>query len=149
MVDVRDQVLTMRFSPLSFICWMRFIKRSWTHGPFFVDLPITHSRAFSFSSLLTAPASAHYELARWLVLLPRPVPDRRHTPRGHRVPARRGLAFAASVRVVDGIHRGAARLRPDATMPVATGFAYRDVLVVDVADRADRRTAVGRHQPPL
>ena len=33
-VEVRDQVLTMVLLPDSFICSIRVMRRSWTHGPF-------------------------------------------------------------------------------------------------------------------
>jgi hypothetical protein len=38
--DDRDQVLTICFWLASFIASMRFIKRSSTNGPFFVERPI-------------------------------------------------------------------------------------------------------------
>jgi hypothetical protein len=38
MVEVRDQVRTMRFCPLWFISSMRLNSRSSTNGPFFDDL---------------------------------------------------------------------------------------------------------------
>jgi hypothetical protein len=36
-VEVRDQVLTMRFSPEAFIASIRAINRSSTHGPFLLE----------------------------------------------------------------------------------------------------------------
>src|SRR4051812_41383434 len=47
------------------------------------------------------------------------------------------LALAAAVRVVDGVHRGAAHGRALALPAVTAGLAPVDVLVVDVADLAD------------
>src|SRR5215472_13698748 len=58
--------------------------------------------------LLAAPAAPHDQLVRFLVLLPRPLAERRHAPRSHRVTAALRLALAAAVRVVDRVHRGAA-----------------------------------------
>src|SRR4051794_20696315 len=63
--------------------------------------------------------------------------------------ARRGRALAAAVRVVHRVHRGAARLRPDALVAVAPRLADRDVLVLGVADRAHRRAAVGGNHAHL
>src|SRR5262249_19826262 len=62
---------------------------------------------------------------------------------------RRGRALAATVRVVDRVHRGAARLRADALVTVAPRLAHVDVLVLDVADRADAGAALDRHHPHL
>ena len=39
-VEVRDQVLTICLLPASFIAVIRPIRRSSTHGPFFVERPI-------------------------------------------------------------------------------------------------------------
>src|SRR4051794_33980067 len=57
--------------------------------------------------------------------------------------AGRGRALASAVRVVHRIHRGAARLRPDALVAIAPRLADRDVLMLGVADRADGGAAVG------
>src|SRR4051794_12677687 len=54
----------------------------------------------------------------------------------------RGGALAAAVRVVDRVHRRAARLRADAHVALAAGLADLHVLVVGVADRADGRAAL-------
>src|SRR5664279_1297284 len=37
MTEARDQVLSMRFSPVSFIVVIRCIRRSWTKGAFLAD----------------------------------------------------------------------------------------------------------------
>src|SRR5471030_59851 len=81
------------------------------------------------------------ELIRALVV-PRLVTLGRHAPRGDRMPAARGLAFAATQRMVNRVHRHAAHVRTLALPAAAAGLADRDVLVVDVADRADRREAL-------
>src|SRR4051794_6083297 len=60
------------------------------------------------------------------------------------MPARGRRPLAAPVRVVDGVHRGAARLRSLALVTVAPRLADRDVLMVGVADRADARARVER-----
>src|SRR4051812_43456426 len=61
----------------------------------------------------------------------------------------RGRALAAAVRMVDRVHRRAARLRALAQVTRAAGLADRDVLVVGVANRADRRAALGRDHAHL
>src|SRR4051794_20473415 len=62
---------------------------------------------------------------------------------------RRGGSLAAAVRVVDRVHRRAARLRAHAHVALAAGLADLDVLVVGVADRADGRAALGPDQAHL
>src|SRR4051812_34966816 len=63
-------------------------------------------------------------------------------PRRNRMTAARGFAFAAAERMVDGVHRDAAVVRLPAHPALAAGLADRDVHVVAVRDRADRRHAV-------
>src|SRR5205807_9386738 len=59
------------------------------------------------------------------------------------------LALAAAVRVVDRVHRGAANGGALALPATAAGFPAGDVLVVDVADLADRRAAGQRNAAHL
>src|SRR6185436_8778148 len=66
----------------------------------------------------------------------------RHAPRRHRMAAARGLALAAAERVVDRVHRDAAHVRPLAEPPAPPRLADRDVLVIEVADLADRGEAL-------
>src|SRR3954447_6866309 len=87
--------------------------------------------------LLAAPAAANDQLVGCLVLAARALAERGHAPRGDRVPAALRLALAATVRVVDRVHRGAAHRWPLAPPPTPAGLAARDVLVVDVPDLAD------------
>src|SRR3954449_8607861 len=115
---------------------MRPSRRSSTHGPFLDE------RLKARLPLL--PATAHDHAVRLLVLLARGVAERRHAPRGDRMAARRGGALAAAVRVVDGVHRRAARLRSDALVAAAAGLSDRDVLVLGVADRTNRGAALDR-----
>src|SRR5687767_16039033 len=56
--------------------------------------------------------------------------------------AARGLAFTAAERVIHRVHGHAAHVRTLAQPAAAAGLADRDILVVDVADLADRREAV-------
>src|SRR5205085_11733362 len=99
--------------------------------------------------LLPATAAADDQLVGFLVLAPRALAQRRHSPRRYRVPAALRLALAAAVRVVDGVHRGAAHRRALALPAAAARLAAGDVLVVDVADLTDGRAARERHAPHL
>ena len=56
-------------------------------------------------------------------------------------------AFTTAVRVIDGIHNDTAICWPNAHMPRAAGFTDRYILVVQVPDLADGRTAVDVDQP--
>src|SRR5436190_21986361 len=58
------------------------------------------------------------------------------------MPAARRLAFAAAERVIDRVHRDAAHVRPLAEPAAAPRLANRHVLVIEVADLADRRQAL-------
>ena len=73
----------------------------------------------------------------------------RDAPRGHRMAAARGAAFAAAMRVVDRVHGDAAVVRALAEPAVAAGLADRDVHVVRVRDRADRGEALPVHETLL
>ena len=83
----------------------------------------------------------HDEAIRALVVA-RLVALGRDAPRRHRVAAARGLAFTAAERVVDRVHRDAAHVRPLPEPAAAAGLADRHVLVIEVADLADRREAL-------
>ena len=63
-------------------------------------------------------------------------------PGGHRVPAARGLALAAAVRVVHRVHGDAAVVRAAAQPALAARLAVGDVLVVEVAHLAHGGHAV-------
>src|SRR5438132_2096270 len=69
-------------------------------------------------------------------------------PRGHRVVAL-ALALAATHRVVDRVHHRAAHRRAKAEPAHPARLADRHVLVVEIADLADRRHAADRHHPHL
>src|SRR6266545_6159303 len=56
--------------------------------------------------------------------------------------AARGLAFAAAERMIDRVHRDAAHVRSLPEPAAAAGFANRDVLVIEIADLADRGEAL-------
>src|ERR1051326_3135429 len=73
----------------------------------------------------------------------------REPPRRDRVPAARGTAFAAAVRMIDRIHGDAAVVRPTVEPARAPGLADADVHVVGIGHRADARHAAAVHQPLL
>src|SRR5476651_1994426 len=60
-----------------------------------------------------------------------------------------GLALAAAVRMVDGVHGDAADVRAPAQPAGAAGLAEGLLAVVAVADDADGGAALGVHQPEL
>src|SRR5215470_7661181 len=97
----------------------------------------------SAAALLTAAAATDDVAIGLLALLAGAVADRRHAPGRLRVVAERRRALAATVRVVDRVHGGAARLRAHAHVALAAGLADLDVLVVGVADHAHGRAALG------
>src|SRR5882672_206825 len=70
-------------------------------------------------------------------------------PRRDRMPATGGAPFAAAVRMVDWIHRHTAIVRPPAQPARAAGLADRDVHVVGVRHRPDRRHAAAADQALL
>src|SRR5512138_2832588 len=76
-------------------------------------------------------------------------PARGLTPRSHWVPATRGLALAAAVRVIHGVHADATIMRPLAHPSLAPRFSERHVFVVRIANLAHRRQAVHVHPPDL
>src|SRR4029077_20278660 len=77
-----------------------------------------------------------------LLVVARLVALGRQAPRRHGMPSAGRLAFASAERVVDRIHRDAAHVRALAEPAAAPGLADRHVLVLDVADLADRRVAL-------
>src|SRR5581483_3516538 len=99
--------------------------------------------------LLPAPARPDDQLVGLLVLRAGALAERRHAPRGDRVPAALRLALAAAVRMVDGVHRRAAHGRALAAPAAPARLAPGLVLVVDVPDLADRRPAGERDAPHL
>src|SRR5204862_2376129 len=70
-------------------------------------------------------------------------------PRGLGRHPGRGLAFASAVRMVAWIHDDTADLGPLPEMPGAAGLAKILVLVIEVADLADRGRAAHRDTPHL
>src|ERR1035437_6047053 len=139
-VERRDPVFTTRFYPAAFFAVLFLTSGVSTHGPFFVERDM-----FFLESLLAAlddQAVGPLVVARLLALgLP--------APRRGRMASARGLALAAAHRVIDGVHGHAAVVRLPAEPAVAAGLADGDVLVLEVADLADRGVAVHAHAPEL
>ncbi len=104
------------------------------NGPFLSDRLMT----------LLLAAAADDELIRGRLLRPGLVALGRLAPRRHRVTAAGGLAFTTTERVVDRVHGHAAHVRTLAQPAAAAGLADRHVLVVEVADLADRRAGTRR-----
>src|SRR6476646_9080346 len=144
-VELRDQVFSICLLPDSFMALMRFISAPSTHGPFLVERPMI----LLLPLLLSAATAAHDVAIGLLTLLTRAVAERRLAPRGHRVPTGRVVSLAAAVRVVDRIHRHAARLRSLALVAVAARLADLEVLVLGVGERANRGATLGADQPHL
>src|SRR5262252_6133651 len=133
-VQRRAQVLSTRLSPLRFIVSIFFTRDSTTNGPFLTE------RAMSRSLPLLRPSPHDQAIAQF-------APPRLETlgdlsPRRARMPPARGLAFSATHRVVDRIHRDAAHRRVATPPAIASRLADRNVLVIEVADLTDHRAAV-------
>src|SRR5262245_35631582 len=61
----------------------------------------------------------------------------------------RGLAFAAAKRMVDGVHRHAAHVRPLAEPAAPARLADRHFFMIDVANLANRRETLDVDLPDL
>src|SRR5262245_22233699 len=138
-VERRDHVLRTFFWRERFISSMRPSSVSSMYGPFFSERPIPR--------LLFLP-SRHDPRVRRPRAASRLVPFRRLAPRRHGVVAL-ALALAATHRVVDRIHDRATHRWPEATPAHAARLADRDVLVIEIADLADRGHAVEADEPDL
>src|ERR1035437_2846388 len=132
MTDARDQVLTTFFSLRLFIVWTRPRSRDSTNGPFLTerDMPLS-------SALRLAVTRADDESARRLLAKTRAIAHGRLAPPRLRRHARRGLAFAAAVRMVSRVHYHAADFGPLAHMPCASRLAQVLILVIEIGDLAD------------
>src|SRR5258708_19768546 len=73
----------------------------------------------------------------------------RLAPRGDRMTAAGGAAFAAAVRMIDRVHRDAAVMRLAAEPAATTGLADRNVHVIRVGHCADRSGAAAGNQALL
>src|SRR6185437_2522340 len=130
-VERRDQVLITSLRPLPRVVSAFLSRNPSTNGPFQTERVIQ-------LPLRLAVARTDDEFRRALVLAGL-VTLRAFAPRGDRMTAALGAAFAAAVRMVDRVHRGAANGRTLALPHVAAGFARLHFDVVD--DGADRHRA--------
>src|ERR687887_371504 len=89
---------------------MRPMRRSSTQGPFLYE---------RLKLLPLLPATPHDHAVGRLVLLARGIAQRRHAPGRDRMAAGGCRPLAAAMRVVDGVHRGAAGLGALALVAVA------------------------------
>src|SRR6185437_11012125 len=136
-VERRDQVLITSLRPLPRVVSAFLSRNPSTNGPFQTERVIQ-------LPLRLAVARTDDEFRRALVLAGL-VTLRAFAPRGDRMTAALGAAFAAAVRMVDRVHRGAANGRTLALPHVAAGFADDFVHVVRVRHRADRGHAGERN----
>src|SRR4029079_16650585 len=112
-----------------------------TNGPFQTERDMW----LPLRCLLTGATADHDELGGRLVLAGLLAPGR-EAPRGNRMAAAFG---AAAVRVVDRVHGDAAVVRHAALPTLTSGLADRDVHIVRVRHRADRRQATAVHEALL
>src|SRR6266478_1154941 len=131
MTDARAQVRITFFSRVAFSLSILAFSGSLMNGPFFVDLLIY----LLASSFLLAPPDDQF--VRGLLRLPGSIAERGLAPGRLRVAAGARLALAATVRVVDGVHRRASDSGADSEPPAASRLTARLVLVLDVTDLAD------------
>src|SRR5580692_1731919 len=131
---------------MTFFSLARFIASTFSsrcrsmNGPFFSDLPIV-------VCFLLLPAF-HDEPGRALVPA-RLVSLGRLAPGRHRMTAAGALALPAAERVIHGVHDDAAVVRSLPEPPAAAGLADRDVLMIEIADLADRREAFDADESDL
>src|SRR5919108_3556739 len=109
------------------------------YGPLRVERDIS-SLALTLS-LARSPADDHQS---GLLVAPRTVAERRLAPRGLRTPAGTRAALAASVRMVERVHRRATYGRALSAPAALARLADVLVLVLDVADLANRGVARDR-----
>src|SRR5689334_21795790 len=135
-VERLDHVFSTFFCRARFRSSTRASRRASMYGPFASERPMMSP---CLSRLLAPPG--HDVAVRGPRPAPRLVALGRLAPRRHRMVAL-ALALAAPHRMVDGVHDRAPDGWAEALPPHATGLADRDVLVVEIADLADRRHAV-------
>src|SRR5665213_4244783 len=140
-VERRDQVLITSLRTV-WLAFSTFLSRlPSTNGPFQTE----RATVYLLPGRMTATDD---ELVRCLVLACL-LALGRLAPRGDRMAAARGAAFAAAVRMVDRVHDHATVMRTPAQPAGTAGLADRDVHVVGVGDRADGAAAAAVHQALL
>src|SRR5256714_4848167 len=160
-IDGRDQVFTTFFSFSEFRISIFSLRDFSTKGPFFTDLLICPSSGFAGrhapGGWTRSSRQSRSSLDSSLLRLPlrRPLghepsgarvvarlePHGRLAPRGLRLAADGRLRLAAAMRVVARRHHDAANRRAPAHVTLVPGAADLLVLMLDVADLADRRAA--------
>src|SRR5271156_2714676 len=139
MVERRDQVRRTFLSFDAFIASIFTIRWVSINGPFFVERAI----ALAAPDLLFLGAANDKCIGPLVVACL--VTARGLSPRGDRMTAARGLAFAATVRVIDRVH-GYATIAGTNTLPaIASGLADRHILMIGIAYLAYRRHACYQH----
>src|SRR5947199_10757573 len=100
--------------------------------------PFQTERTMSGFSLLLPLVAADENESVGRLVRPRLLALGRLAPRGHRMTAAGGAAFAAAVRMIHRVHGDAAVMRLAAEPAVAAGLADRDVHVIGIGNRDDR-----------
>src|ERR1039458_4661163 len=127
MVDRRDQVRTTFFSFLAAISATFLTMCVSANGPFFSERLMSR-----YSALFVPRRPPRHDIAVRTFVVARLESAGWLAPRSHRVTAARCAAFAASMRMVDRIHRYSAVVRPAPEMPRPARFAKADIFVVQV-----------------
>src|SRR5205085_7286629 len=143
MVERRLHILITSWRPDDRAASAFFSRKPSTNGPFQIERAIAR-----FLSLLPRVPARHDELAGGLVLAGL-LALGREAPRRDWVPAARGAALAAAMRMVDRVHRHAAIVRAATEPAGAPGLADRDVHVIRVRDGAHSRHAATVHEALL
>src|SRR3954447_4421892 len=138
-VERRDQVRITFFSFRVFMPSTFVIRWASINGPFFVERAIY--------TCLFRPA-VHDERIGPLIVA-RLVSTSRLSPRSYRVTSARSLSFAATVWMVDRVHRHTAVHRTTSQPAGASSLADGDVLVIEIADLSDSRHALYQHPAGL
>src|ERR1035438_1178829 len=118
MVERRDHVRNTFFSFLAFKAATFMTRWVSANGPFFSERLISR-----YSALFIPRRPPRHDVAVGALVVARLEAARGLTPRRDRVPAARGSALAAAVRVVHWIHRYAAIVRTAAQKPRTARFA--------------------------
>src|SRR3954471_16814572 len=124
MVERRLQILMTSWRPDARAASAFLSSEPSTNGPFQTERTMS-----GFSLLLPLVAADENESVGRLVR-PRLLALGRLAPRGHRMAAAGGAAFAAAVRMIHRVHGDAAIVRLAAEPSVAAGLAYRDIHVI-------------------
>src|ERR1700678_3794000 len=139
MVERRDQVRRTFLSFVAFIASIFTIRWVSINGPFFVERAI----ALAAPELLFLGAADDKRVGPLVVACL--VTACGLSPRGNRMTAAGGLAFAAAVRVIDRVH-GYATIAGTNTLPaIASSLADRHILMIGIAHLAHGRHACYQH----